>query len=88
MQMRTDNVFADIIFGIIFSSLGFSFIFWRGKVIDALISSNKVFWEKIGFAPDEKKAMLLTNIMIPVIGAIFLVVGVILIYRVIVYFLK
>ncbi len=86
--MKTDNFIADIIFGVIFSSLGFSFIFWREKIIDALISSNKVFWDKIGFAPDEKKALLLTNIMIPNIGAIFLAVGVILLYRVVMHFLK
>ncbi len=86
--MKTDNFIADIIFGIIFSSLGFSFIFWRGRVIDALISSNKVFWEKIGFAPDEKRAELLTNIIIPIIGAIFLAVGVILLYRVVMHFLR
>jgi len=86
--MKTDNIFADIIFGIAFSTLGFGMIFGRKIFVDALISSGKVFWAKIGLAPDEKRAELLTNIMIPIMGAIFLVVGVVMIYRVITYFLK
>ncbi|MHB8697684.1 MAG: hypothetical protein ACYC9J_06540 [Sulfuricaulis sp.] len=86
--MKTDNIIADFVSGIIFSALGFSMVFGRKKFIDALISSNKIFWDKIGYAPDEKRAVLLTNVMIPIMGAIFLAVGVILIYRVIIYFLR
>jgi len=86
--MKTDNLIADIVFGIIFSSLGFSFIFKREKIINALISSNKVFWENIGFSPNEKKGMFITNIMIPIMGAIFFVVGLVLIYRVIIHLVK
>jgi hypothetical protein len=86
--VKTDNVIADIIFAIIFSSLGFSLIFRREKIIDALISSNKVFWEKIGFTPDERRSIFLTNIMIPIMGAIFLVVGIVLIYKTVNHFLK
>lgn len=86
--MKSGNFIADIIFGIIFSSLGISFIFGREKVVSALIASNKVFWEKIGFDADEKKALLLTNIMIPIIGTVFLAVGVVSIYKVINHFVK
>jgi hypothetical protein len=73
--MKTENIIADVIFGITFSALGFSMIFGRKKIVDALISSNNVFWNTIGFASNEKRAVLLTNIMIPILGAIFLTIG-------------
>lgn len=86
--MKTVNLIANIICGIIFSSFGFILIFKREKIVKALILSNKVFWENIGFTPDEKKGMFITNIMIPIMGAIFLVVGLVLIYRIVIHFLK
>ncbi len=88
MHLKTNRFIADLVFGIILSVLGVSFLFYRKKIISALMASNKVFWERIGFAPDEAKGMFITNIMIPIIGIIFLLVGGVLIYRVIIYFLR
>jgi hypothetical protein len=86
--MKTDNLIADIVFGIIFSTLGFNFIFRRGKIVNALMASSKVFWENIGFRPNERQGMLITKIMIPVMGAIFSIVGIVLVYRAITHFIN
>ena len=86
--MQTDNIFADVIFGAIFLSLGLRLTLGRRKTIDALISSNQVFWNKMGFAPDEKRARAVTSIMIPIMGVIFLAVAALMIYRVVVHFLR
>jgi len=86
--METDNIIADIVFGIIFSCLGYSFIFKREKIVNALISSNRVLWENLGFTPNEKKGIFITNIMIPLMGVVFLIVGVALLYKLIIHFLK
>ena len=88
VQMQTDNIFADIVFGIMFLSVGLRLTFGRKKTIDALISSNQVFWSKIGFAPDEKRARAVTGIIIPIMGVVFLAVAALMIYRVVVHFLK
>jgi hypothetical protein len=86
--MKTDNIIADLAFGIIFLFLGFNILFRRKKIIDALMASNKVFWEQIGFTTDQSKGTFMSNIMIPFIGITFLIVSGILIYRVVIYFLK
>lgn len=86
--MKTDSLIADLIFGVIFSLLGYGFILKREKIVNALLASNKAFWGNIGFTPNEKKGVLLTNIMIPIMGIIFGVIGLMLLYRVITYFLK
>ncbi len=84
--MKTDNIIADIVFVITFFVLGINLVFNRKKIIDALMASNKVFWEKIGISTDEKKGIFISNIMIPLIGVTFLIVSGILIYRVIIHF--
>lgn len=86
--MKTDNLFADIVFGIVFSSLGYYFVFYRERIVTALISSNKVFWENLGYISNEKKGIFLTNILIPSMGLVFFVVGVMLFYKATIYFLK
>jgi hypothetical protein len=92
MQVHSGNFFADFFMGIIASALGCIFIFWREKIIKALTSSNKVFWEQMGFIPNEKGAVLLTNIMIPITGGLFVVAGGILLYRsihrIVIYFVN
>ena len=86
--MTPDNPFADIIFGVVSSFLGFNFLFRRKKIVGALLESNKVFWGKLGFPSNERMSALSANIMIPFMGAIFLAVGMILLYRVAMHFLK
>lgn len=86
--MKTDNIIADIVFGIVFSCLGYSFIFKRGKIVNALISSNRVFWGNLGVTPNEKKGMFMTNIMIPIMGIVFLIAGVVLLYKFVIHLLK
>ena len=64
------NFIADIFVGIGISIIGFNFFFRREKTIDALLSSNKVFWEEMGYTPNERRAAFLTQIMIPLMGAL------------------
>ena len=86
--LETTNIYGDLIFGVLFCSLGGYILLRRKTVIDALLSSNKVFWDKIGFAYNEKASLFMTNIMIPTIAVLFLCVGILLIYRVIIFLLK
>lgn len=86
--MKTDNVIADIISGIVALFLGINFTWRREKIINALIASNKIFWEKMGFSPDQKKGVFLTSFIIPLMGVLFLLAGIVLFYRAINYFMK
>ncbi len=86
--LKTENLIADLLFGIVFSLIGGFFILRRKALISALLFSSKVFWEKMNFHPDEGRSALLANIMIPIIGVCFLLIGLLLLYRVVVYFLK
>ncbi len=86
--MNTENFVAGIVGGIIFSFLGCVLIFWRARVIDAMIASNQVFWEKIGYSPNNKRGRFLANVMIPFIGIVFLAAGVYQLYDSVTYLLK
>ena len=83
---ETTNIYGDFIMGILFLSIGGYLLKFRKNVISALLCSNKVFWVKIDFCYSEKVANYMTNIMIPVIGALFLCVGLLLTYRAITNF--
>lgn len=75
-----------------FFSIGLYIITNRKNVISALLSSNKVFWKNMSFhhsfLHNEKIGKFLTNIMIPFMGAMFLVVGVLLICKIIIIYMK
>lgn len=85
--MKSNNVVADILFGIVFFFLGYIFVFQRIKLVNALTESNRVFWEKMGITPNQSRGTAISNIMIPFMGLTFLIVGCLLLYRVITYFL-
>ena len=86
--METDNVFGIIIPRLIALTVGFIFIFQREKIVDALISSNKVFWEKVGVAHSGRIGVFITKVMIPFMGAIFVVMGIVLAYWIISHFFR
>lgn len=64
--------------------VGFIMIFKRNKVIDALFSSNKVFWGKMNYSVSDYRNRAIANIMIPLMGLIFMVGGIASIIKVIV----
>lgn len=80
--IKSTSPIMDLVFGILFSLLGLFIIFNRKKLIDALILSSKIFWEKLGFS-QIKEHSFLTTVMILIIGILFLTIGIVLIYRVI-----
>ncbi len=88
MHLAPADPIADFIFGIVFSLIGLYSLVRRKKIIDALMASNKVFWDKLGFATKEKQGLFMANIMIPFMGAVFFFGGCIAIYRFIIYLLK
>ena len=86
-----DNpVIIELIFGVGFTIIGVLFLLRRKKVVEALIISSKVFWEKmgLGFLQNDKIAFIITNFMIPVIGLVFSIVGFLLtcnaVYRIVI----
>jgi hypothetical protein len=83
---ETSNIWSDLIIGIIFLFIGGYLLLFRKNVIDALLLSNKVFWTKIGLCYGEKVTNYMTNIMIPLIGILFVCVGILLTYRAIASF--
>jgi len=83
---ETSNIWSDLIIGIIFLFIGGYLLLFRKNVIDALLLSNKVFWTKIGLCYGEKVTNYTTNIMIPLIGILFVCVGILLTYRAIASF--
>ncbi len=84
--MKSNNVVADIVFGIVFFFLGYFFVFQRKRLIDALLESNRVFWGKIGITPNQTRGASISNIMIPFMGLTFLIVGCLMLYRALTYF--
>lgn len=84
--IKTATPVVDLIFGLIFSTIGLFIILNRKKIIDGLILSNKIFWEKLNLSQPKEVVVFLTNVMIPIMGMIFLIIGVLLIYKFI-YFL-
>lgn len=82
--MNTEDIVIGIIFGLLFICFGFNLTFTR-KITDFLLGSNKVLWTKMGFSPDERVSRTLTNIMIPIMGLVFMAAGVASSVKVIVY---
>jgi len=80
------NAPVDLLSGVTFFALGSYMVFCREKVIDALLASNKAFWSKIGLDYNEKIARKMTSFIMPVMGLLFLFIGVLLTYRAIIFF--
>ncbi len=79
--IKTTSPVIDLIFGLIFSLIGMIIIVNRKKIIGALILSTKVFWGKLNFFQPKEFGIFLTNLMVPIIGVVFLVIGLLLIYK-------
>lgn len=88
MKIGNPNPIADIIFGIVFSFIGFEFIYKRTTVVDAFMASTKAFWEKFGYIPNYERGQFITRIMIPFMGVGFLMGGIFSLYRFVAYFVK
>jgi len=80
--MKIEDIVQGIVVGIIFTCAGFTMTFKKKKFIDALLSSNKIFWEKMNLSVNEDKNKAITNIMIPLMGLVFLAVGIFSIFKV------
>lgn len=83
-----DYVYIDLIVGVIFSLIGVGMTFYRDKTVSALLSSNKIFWENIGHKIDHNNSAKMTKIMIPIMGILFLLCGVVLFVKSIIHLLK
>ena len=86
--MKAENPIGYIVFGIVFSFIGFIFIYKRATLVDAFMASSKMFWEKFGYSPNEKICVLITSIMIPFMGVVFFGCGILSLYRFVAYYLK
>lgn len=89
---KSNNLVIEVLFGIIFFSIGLYLLLNRKNVVSAFLSSNKVFWKNIGFynsfIHNEKVGAFLTNIMIPFMGAMFLIGGALLIFKILIIYMK
>ena len=77
--LKTEGPFMDLITGFFLSGVGLYIVLHRRKLVDALMSSSKVFWNKIGIAHSENTG--LSNIMIPLLGGMFSIIGFCLVVR-------
>ncbi len=83
MFLKTDGSLGDLIPGVLLSGVGFYILFHRKRILDALLSSSKVFWDKMGILRNESTlGTSISSFMIPLIGFIFSVVGLVLIIKV------
>ncbi len=83
---KSESPIVDLIFGVLFCGFGFYTVGHRKKIVEASLSSSKIFWEKIGFFQGENIFRdVLTSFMIPLIGIIFATVGTLLIIRVVLH---
>lgn len=85
--MISDNIVRDIAFGVVFLTLGYYCIFQRTKLVHAFIYYYKVYRKNIAYVPNEKAVLFITNSVIPTIGVCYLALGVVLIYRVLNYYI-
>jgi hypothetical protein len=84
--MKSDNIFRDIAFGIIFLTLGYYCIFHRLNLVNAFIYYYKANRKNKNYVPKEKVVVFLTNTVLPTMGVCYLALGMVLIFRVINYF--
>ena len=82
--MKLEDIIGGIMAGGMLTCVGFIMVFKRNKVIDALLSSNKVFWEKLNYSFSEDRNKAIANIMIPLMGLVFMAGGIASIVKVIV----
>ena len=80
--MKIEDIVQGIVVGVIFTCAGFTMTFKKKIFIDALLSSNKVFWEKMNLNVNEDRNNAIANIMIPLMGMVFLAAGIFSIFKV------
>jgi len=86
--MKTEDIFAGIIFGIVFICLGFNMTF-KTKITNALLASNKAFWSSmVGYTPNEKFSTSVAKIMIPIMGIAFMAAGIASLVKVLMHFIR
>ncbi len=67
-------------------TVGYILLFHRRKIIQALLASNKEFWNKLlDFNPNEGMQVFVANILIPLMGICFILAGLIMLYKIIVH---
>lgn len=82
--MKSEDIFGGFIpFAIISITMGFVMFFKKWKIVDALVSSYKTF----GFTVDEGRVIRIANIMVPIMGVIFMVAGIASLAKVIIHFI-
>ena len=86
--MQVPEYIKELIAGTISSTIGYIFIFHRKVVIEALLASNSAFWNKLDYNPNKDRAVFMANIMIPIMGACFLVAGIFTLYKFITHMVK
>ncbi len=74
-------MYGDLIVGLALFFFGGYLLLYRKNVVKALLSSNEVFWNTLGLRISNEPGMSITNIMIPIIGFIFFIVGLMLLGR-------
>jgi len=76
----------ELFHGIFFSLTGAFAIINKKKITNAVISSNIVFWKTLNMSKMNTGDNIVTIIMIPVIGFIFFILGVLQIYKSLIHF--
>jgi hypothetical protein len=84
--MTSNHIVRDVAFAMVFLPLGYYCIFQRTKLANAFIYYYKAYRKNNKYVPSEKAVLFITNSVIPTIGVCYLALGVVLLYRVINYF--
>jgi hypothetical protein len=71
----------QVISGLICLVIGVVLFFQRQKISEALIASNETFWSKIGILRPGRATGSIAHFMIPAIGVVFSVSGILAILQ-------
>lgn len=80
-KIEATDMYGDLVVGLALSLLGGYLLLYKKNVVKALLSSNEVFWDTLGLRISNEPGMTITNIMIPIIGFIFFITGLMLLGR-------
>lgn len=80
-MMKTNSPIIDLIFGVVLSFLGAFITINIKKLTTAMLASNKIFWEKLNIIQVKEANPFFTKMIVQLIGLIFIVTGVLLVYR-------
>ena len=82
--IEVGNFTGDLCGGIIFTVIGLYISIRHKKIVNALLRSNEVFWKNFNVKQNSKASACITSIMIPLMGIMFFLVGLLLDYKVLV----